>query len=268
MEVIRVQADDPRLKPYRALKDRETIADGLFIAEGEVVVRHLLATRRFRADSILLDETRFAALEPLLAEMTGLPPVLVTNRAALSEVAGFHMHRGCLAAVERGNPGSADDVLPPEGQPAVIVAAIGVANHDNMGGIFRNAAAFGADAVLIDEESCDPLYRKAIRVSVGAALSVPFARLPAGEIVARLKASAIAPVALSPRGAAPLRGYRPAARFALLLGAEGPGLPSGILDACETLRIPMARGWDSLNVAATAGIALYELSANHLLPKP
>jgi len=137
----------------------------------------------------------------------------------------------------------------------------GIGNHDNMGGLFRNAAAFGVDAVLLDGACCDPLYRKAIRVSVGATLKVPFARLPLGEdSLELLSRSGFAALALSPDGAERLAGLSRPNRAAVLLGAEGPGLPDDILRRARTVAIPMAAGWDSLNVAATSAIMLHELT--------
>jgi tRNA G18 (ribose-2'-O)-methylase SpoU len=146
----------------------------------------------------------------------------------------------------------------PAGAP--VLALFGIANHDNIGGIFRNAAAFGAAGVLLDPTCCDPLYRKAIRVSVGAALIVPFARLATGEdAIALLARSGFTALALSPGGTATLAGLERPPRPALLLGAEGPGLPQAILDRALTVRIPMAGGFDSINVATASGIALHQL---------
>ena len=147
------------------------------------------------------------------------------------------------------------------GPVATVLGLVGLANHDNVGGVFRNAAAFGADAVLLDETSCDPLYRKAIRVSVGAALITPFSRGgTAGDLVGALAAAAFEVVALSPAGAEPLASYRRAPRTALLLGAEGPGLPPALLARTRTVRIGMAAGFDSLNVATASGIALHHVT--------
>ena len=131
-----------------------------------------------------------------------------------------------------------------------------------MGGIFRNAAAFGADAVLLDETCCDPLYRKAIRVSVGASLIVPFARVRGpSRLLDVLVEAGFEPIALSPRGAEPISALRRPDRAALLLGTEGPGLPGEILDRTRTVRIPMAADFDSLNVATASGIALHHLAS-------
>ena len=142
----------------------------------------------------------------------------------------------------------------------------GLANHDNVGGIFRNAAAFGAGAVLLDPETCDPLYRKAIRVSVGGALVVPFTRVPSVDAMVRsasggrLRDHRAVPVG---RGDSLDRSGQPGGP-PLLLGAEGPGLPPGLLARTRTVSIPMSGGFDSLNVATTSGIALHHLSQTGL----
>ena len=136
-----------------------------------------------------------------------------------------------------------------------------IANHDNMGGIFRNAAAFGIGAVLLDSDCCDPLYRKAIRVSIGAALLVPFARLPRdADPIDLLDRHGFKPLALSPAGKTTLASWRPASRNAVLLGAEGSGLAKPLMARAIDIRIPMAPGFDSLNVATTSGIVLHHLT--------
>jgi len=179
----------------------------------------------------------------------------------MDTIVGFHVHRGILAhGVRPPDPGAAA-LLAGLPSRALALALIGVANHDNMGGLFRNAAAFGAGAVLLDPSCCDPLYRKAIRVSVGAALRVPFARLAPGEdLVALLEAAGFVPLALTPGAAEPLTALRRPDRAALLLGAEGPGLPADILARARPISIPMAAGWDSLNVGAASAVALHELT--------
>ena len=146
-------------------------------------------------------------------------------------------------------------------RPRVVVGLVGIANHDNIGGIFRNAAAFGIRGILLDPDCCDPLYRKAIRVSVGATLTIPFARLDRTEdALALLDRHAFAPVALSPTGAVPLSDWRPRLRNAVLLGAEGPGLADALMARMQTVRITMAKDFDSLNVATTSGIVLHHLT--------
>jgi tRNA G18 (ribose-2'-O)-methylase SpoU len=144
---------------------------------------------------------------------------------------------------------------------ALVVVLIGLSNHDNVGAIFRNAAAFGADAMLLDETCCDPLYRKAIRVSVGAALKVPFAiGDDATSIVALLDRAGFGQVALSPSGATNIRDASRPDRLALYLGTEGDGLPDDLLSRLQTVHIGMADSFDSLNVAAASAIALHHFS--------
>ena len=251
---------DPRLEPYRAVRERDLIGrQGRFIAEGEVVLRVLLARSRFRVESVLVSEKR-AAAGGVLAEVLPRVPVYVVPQAAMSEVAGFAIHRGLLAVGRREPMACAAELLRNAGPVATVLGLVGLANHDNVGGVFRNAAAFGVDAVLLDETSCDPLYRKAIRVSVGAALITPFSRGgTADDLVGGLADAGFEVVALSPAGAEPLASYRRALRTALLLGAEGPGLPPALLALTRTVRIPMADGFDSLNVATASGIALHHL---------
>ncbi len=261
MEAIRVHdADDPRIAPYRALRDRDSLREGLFIAEGKVVLNVLFAARRFTPHSVLLHAPRLEAMRPALAGAPPGLPVYVADQPVLDAVAGFHLHRGVLAAVHRRPPDDADALLAALPGRATVVAAVAIANHDNVGAIFRNAAAFGADAVLLDRASCDPLYRKAVRVSVGAALKVPYAIVAgAAGIPALLARHGFEALALSPSGAVALSAVRRAARTALVLGAEGPGLPPALMETMRTVRIPMAKGFDSLNVATASAVALHRL---------
>lgn len=142
----------------------------------------------------------------------------------------------------------------------MVLVLCGIANHDNMGGIYRNAAAFGADAIVLDADCCDPLYRKAIRVSVGAVLSVPTARLSRDESIADLlDATGFEGLALSPSADEILATLKPAARTAVLLGTEGPGLSPDVMARARRIGIPMANSFDSLNVATTSGIVLHHL---------
>jgi tRNA G18 (ribose-2'-O)-methylase SpoU len=145
----------------------------------------------------------------------------------------------------------------------MVLVLFAIANHDNMGGIFRNAAAFGADLVVLDSDCCDPLYRKAIRVSAGNVLRVPYAQLDRGaDALDLLAAHGFEAIALSPDGASTLAETKRADRVAILLGAEGPGLPEAILRRAKTVRIPMAAGVDSLNVATASGIVLHHFAGD------
>jgi len=262
MRLIRIDDPaDPRIAAYRQVKERDLVGrEGGFIAEGLVVLEKLVAAGRHPLRSILVAEPKLAGLQARLRGLADDVPVHVASQAVMDAVAGFPMHRGVLAVGERREP-RVDALLDGLKPHALVVGLLGVANHDNMGGLFRNAAAFGADAVLLSADCCDPLYRKAIRVSVGAALTTPFARLPAGaDLVDLLTARGFEVLALTPAGAERLSGLTAAPRQAALFGAEGPGLPPEVLARCRTLAIPMAGGFDSLNVATTSGIVLHRLS--------
>lgn len=250
---------DPRIEAYRDIRERDLVGRrGLFIAEGETVLRVLAGQRRHRPLSVLIAPKRRQKLEPILQTLPGDLPVYLAQQPVLDAIAGFELHRGILAIAERAQAAAADDLLAGLGARALVLALSGIGNHDNMGGLFRNAAAFGVDAVLLDGGCCDPLYRKAIRVSVGGVLSVPFAMVE-GDMVETLLRHGLEPVALSPAGETALHRFVPPSRVALLLGAEGPGLPAEVLARCRTVSIPMAGGFDSLNVATTSGIALHHL---------
>lgn len=250
---------DPRLEPYRDIRERDLVGRrGLFVAEGETVLRVLAGQERHRPLSVLIADRRRAKLAPILEALPAGTPVYLAGQAVLDEVAGFPLHRGVLALAERTAEPDIETLLAGLRPDALVIALVGIANHDNMGGLFRNAAAFGVDAVLLDTTCCDPLYRKAIRVSVGGVLRVPFARA-AGDLVGLLERHGFTPLALTPAGETALADLPPIRRPALLLGAEGPGLPEAILARCRGVAIPMAEGFDSLNVAVAAGIALHGL---------
>lgn len=265
MRIISIDdPDDLRIAAYRDIRERDlTGREGLFIAEGEVVLRNLVSPAgRCRPRSMLLAQTRIAAMEPIIAAAPADMPVYAASQSVLDAVAGFPLHRGILALGEKPEPEAAATVLDRLGEDAVVVAAEGIGNHDNIGGLFRNAAAFGAGAVLLDDRCGDPFYRKSIRVSVGAVLRVPAPRpLALDALIDALEAARFEIIALTPSATEPLASLRPGGRRALLLGSEGPGLPQRILDRCRPVGIAMAGGFDSLNVAATSAIALHQLTA-------
>ncbi len=255
------RADDPRLGPYLDVRDRDLKArEGAFVAEGEVVLRVLAARSAYRVRSLLLAEGRVEKLADVLASLAPEVPAFVAPQGLVDALVGFPMHRGVVALADRGAPRDARELAAAPG-PATIVGLVGVNNHDNVGGVFRNAAAFGARAVLLDPASCDPLYRKAVRVSVGGALVVPFASAAGGDEMAELlRGEGYEVLALSPRGDESLDALGPLGpRRALLLGAEGPGLPAPLLARLRGVRVPMAEGFDSLNVSVACGVALYAL---------
>jgi tRNA G18 (ribose-2'-O)-methylase SpoU len=254
--------EDPRIESYRDIRERDLVGRaGMFVAEGKVVVEKLIGSADYRPLSMLIAAKRVEALATLLARLPDEVPVFVAAQPVLDAVAGFAMHRGILAIGRRTATPTADQLLSTVADEADVLLLSGIANHDNMGGIFRNAAAFGAAAVLLDADCCDPLYRKAIRVSVGATLLVPHARLARGDdpltILAR---HAFEPIALSPDGHRLLSDWRPGPRNAVLLGAEGPGLSRDLIGRARSVRIAMADGFDSLNVATTCGIVLHHLT--------
>jgi tRNA G18 (ribose-2'-O)-methylase SpoU len=257
-----VDPTDIALADYRNIPDPELIQRrGLFVAEGRLVVRRLLTESALKTRSVIVTEPARAALDDVLQARQDLP-IYVVPPAVMNGITGFNLHRGCLAIGERPQPSSWRDVA---AGSRTLVTLERVANADNVGGIFRNVAAFGGDAVLLDETTTDPLYRKAIRTSMGAALVVPFARAdPWPAVLQELRALGFATVALTPapqvhtvrESLEPLRS-RP---LVLVLGHEGEGLTAAALGACEfRARIPVASTVDSLNVAAAAAIALYEL---------
>jgi tRNA G18 (ribose-2'-O)-methylase SpoU len=254
--------DDPRLAPFRAVRDRDVAGrHGGFIAEGEVVLRVLARQRRHRTRAVLVAAKRVEGLAPILSAFPDDVAIYAAGQAVMDAVVGFPIHRGILAFAERAPEETAEALLAGIEGSARVVCLFGVANHDNVGGVFRNAAAFGAAAVLLDGACCDPLYRKAIRVSVGAALAIPFARFAASDDpLDLLRRAGFEALALSPAGATPLSDLAPPARAAVLLGAEGHGLAPALLQRARTISIPMAGDFDSLNLATTSGVVLNHLA--------
>jgi tRNA G18 (ribose-2'-O)-methylase SpoU len=256
---------DPRVEAYLDIRERDLVGRaGLFVAEGRVVIEKVLgeAAADYRLDSLLVAAHRIDTSADLLARVDDDTPIYAAAQNVLDAVAGFPLHRGLIAIGRRRTTPSAQELLAGLPERADILILSAIANHDNIGGLFRNAAAFGVKAILLDADCCDPLYRKAIRVSVGAALLVPFAKLPREtDLPALLASHGFEAIALTPRGAIPLAQLKPARRNAVLLGAEGPGLPDALLAQATTIRIPMVGGFDSLNVATTSGIVLHHLIA-------
>lgn len=255
--------DDPRLADYVHVGEPGWLRGrGLFVAEGRLVVRRLVEANRYQIKSIVVTP---AALESL-ADLAGAAgcPILVTGQDSLASITGFNFHRGCLALARRPDVALALDAF---AAARLLIGLESVGNPDNIGGLFRVAAAFGAGGVLLDPASGDPFYRKAIRTSMGASLRVPSTRLASWPSdLARLKSSGFTVVALTPDPEAiPLadyaRGMAPASRLIVMLGAEGPGLSAAAFDVADArVRIPIAPGVDSLNIVVAAGIALAALA--------
>ena len=254
---------DPRLALYRNVADPVLLREhGLFVAEGRLVIRTLLTASTLTARSVLVTAAALDSLSDVLHPGSPLP-VLVVSRSLMNGIAGFNIHRGCLALGERPPDRPLEDLL--EGGGTRLLVLEHVTNADNVGGIFRCAAAFGA-AVAVGPGCCDPLYRKAIRTSMGAALRVPFAATGAWpETLARLREAGWYLVALTPSQdaedldqVASELAARP--KVALLVGTEGPGLSAEALAAADRrVRIRIDASVDSLNVAVAAGISLHRI---------
>ncbi|WP_409462336.1 TrmH family RNA methyltransferase [Amycolatopsis sp. GA6-003] len=255
----------PGLDDFRDLSTADRRPDrpggrGLVIAEGTVVVGRLLASR-YPVRALLGVERRLRELED---ELTGVDvPAYVTSAETMAEVVGFHLNRGVLAVADRPEPPTVSQIV----DSAQILAVLeGVGDHENLGALFRNAAALGVGGVLLGPGCSDPLYRRSVRVSMGHVLRVPFATFdswPGGLDVLRARGFTVA--ALTPRtDSVPLRGLREKVPgpIALLLGAEGPGLTDEAIEAADVaVRVEMVPGVDSLNVATAAAIAFHEVSA-------
>lgn len=262
MQVVHVSAPhDPALSAIWNLRDTEVLRERRqFIAEGRLVVGRVLEDPRYVVQALLLNAASKRALEPALERSTFNGTLYVCDAATFETITGFNLHRGCLALVDRPADRPWRDLLDAHG-PVVVLD--GVTDADNVGAVFRNAAAFGAAAVFLSPTCCDPLYRKALRTSMGAALQVPYARLePWPEALLHLKECGLSVVALSPREpSVPLgvlkRPDRPK-RIAFVVGTEGAGLSSQVEAMADLrVRIPTTSRVDSLNLATAMGIALH-----------
>jgi tRNA G18 (ribose-2'-O)-methylase SpoU len=261
-------ADDPRLADYVRLTDvhlRRSLeaAHGLFVAEGELVIRRAIGAG-YPVRSLLITSDRLAALADLADGCPG--PVYVVAPEIARQLTGYRVHRGALASMQRLP-------LPPVGEviggARRVVVLEDIVDHTNVGAIFRCVAALGFDAVVLAPRCADPLYRRSVRVSMGAVFAVPYARLEDWrEGLARIRAAGFRLLALTPApdavpiGEARAAGVSPdGGRLALLLGTEGDGLSARWRDQADlSVRIPMSGGVDSLNVASAAAIACYLLA--------
>ncbi|MGF0540346.1 TrmH family RNA methyltransferase [Agrobacterium sp. ES01] len=256
-------AEDPRISEFRDIRERDlTGREGRFIAEGTVVLRVLAeahaAGQGIRAEKVLLLKNRVAGLADILAMLPAEIPVYVAESSVLDAIAGFHLHRGVLALGCRCEEPALADYLARLPQKALLLSACGISNHDNVGSLFRNAAVFGADGVILDRTCCDPLYRKSLRVSVGSVLALPYVRQGTPvETLEVLAAAGFAIWALSPRGETEMRDIPASDRMVLVMGTEGEGLPDNVLTRFRTARIAQSPRLDSLNVGTASGIALY-----------
>ena len=267
-------ADDPRVAEYSRLTDaalrrRTDAAHGIYLAESSAVVRRALAAGH-HPRSFFLAHRYLDSMADVFAAHPSVPVYTGTDEV-LEAITGFHLHRGALAAMDRPAPLSPDEVLAGARRVAVLE---NVSDHTNLGAIFRSAAGLGVDAILVSPEAADPLYRRSIRVSMGTVFSIPWARVgeadgrgraawPAALEQLRAEGFTVAALELSESAVEmddpALRDHE---RLALVLGAEGPGVTSAALAACDLhVKIPMAPGVDSLNVAAASAVAFWELRA-------
>ncbi len=260
-ELIEItSADDPRLSDYRDLRDVELrksveATEGLFLAEGEKVVRRA-AAGGFTARSFLLAPRWVDGLKDVLDASES--PCYVLSEQLIEEVTGFHVHRGALASMERRPLRTVGDVL--QGARSVLVLE-DLMDHANVGSIFRNGAALGFDAVLLAPRCADPLYRRAIKVSMGTVFAVPWTRITDWyDALPQLSAAGFTTVALTlADDSVPIEeAVAGLGKVALVLGSEGHGLsPRWEMAADRRAIIPMSAGVDSLNVAAATAVACY-----------
>ncbi|GLY07448.1 MULTISPECIES: RNA methyltransferase [Actinoplanes] len=254
--------DDPRIADYRALTDVELRTkweppNGLFIAEGELVIQRALRAG-YRMRSAMVDEKR-------ADQLTGLPddaPLYTAPPPVLESITGFHVHRGILASFHRRDLPSLTDLLAGARSLAVLE---GLNTHTNLGALFRSAAAMGIDAVVLSPNCADPLYRRAVRVSMGEVFAIPYVKSEdwPGTLTA-IRDAGFTLLAMTPAAdsvALQDLGREQRERPALLLGAEGPGLTEHAMRSSHVrVAIPMRNGVDSLNVATAAAIAFWELT--------
>jgi len=253
--------DDARVADYRHVADAAYLqARSLFVAEGRLVVTRLLALPQWTTHSILVTK---AAADNLGATLDRIDaPVYVADQSLMNAIAGFNIHRGCLALAARQPAQTLDRVAADRARRVLILE--GVSNPDNIGGLFRSSEAFGVDLVVLGPDCGDPLYRKAIRTSMASTLAVPF--VEAGEwpgAIGLLRASRFQVIALTPSDRALVLADIVLAgpKFALLVGAEGAGLSEPAMQAADMrARIPMSGTLDSLNVTTAAAIAMYHFS--------
>ncbi|NBP85893.1 MAG: RNA methyltransferase [Mycobacteriaceae bacterium] len=254
---------DARVDDFRDLNSVDRRPDlptgkGLVIAEGVLVVQRMVASR-FAPHAFLGTDRRLAELGPGLAEVTA--PFYRASAEVMAEVVGFHLNRGVLAAARRPPEQTASEIVAGARTVAILE---GVNDHENLGSIFRNGAGLGVDAVIFGAGCADPLYRRAVRVSMGHALLLPYARAARWpDDLQMLRDNGFRILAMTPdpaaRVLAEVLGDLTGDKVAILVGAEGPGLTAAALRASDArVRIPMSRGTDSLNVATAAALAFYE----------
>lgn len=264
MPIIRIDSlDDPRVEPYRNLKAKNLQRGGeFFIAEGRKVVERMLDSP-FRTASVFISEKREAEYAP---KVPADVPLYVAPQSVMNQTVGFDFHVGVLGCGYRPARAPLENVLTQQTERMTVVVCPNCDNPENMGAIIRIGAAFGIDALLLGESCCDPYSRRVIRVSMGAAFSLPIIESPdLASDLKRLKAEwqfQLAATILSPDAESLERATR-SPRFGILLGNEDTGLGESWTSLCDKqVTIPMSRGVDSLNVAVTAGIMLFHFRSD------
>jgi tRNA G18 (ribose-2'-O)-methylase SpoU len=256
--------DDSRLAPYRNLKDRELARDGArFIAEGEQVVRRLLASD-YPIESVLLAQRRADEMAPTISPSIA---TYVVPDSLVHHILGFKFHSGVIACGRRKTAVTLDQIVSRLGERATIIVCPDIANTDNLGSLMRIAAGFGVDAMMLGPQCCDPFYRQAIRVSMGAVFSLNLRQSDdLRDDLVRLKRDygfEIVATVLD-ESAEPLQTAQRSKRLTILFGNEAQGLSREMIDACDRrITIPMQLGTDSLNVSVAAGVILYHFCALH-----
>ncbi len=255
--VVVTDPNDPRLQPFRALKDVGCRANGLFIAESELVIERIIESG-WALHLLLLTPERLPRIQAVIPDHVS---TYIADQALVDNVIGFPLHRGAVGLVKRPNPVNLDALLAASKNLLVLE---GVIDPANVGAIFRHADAFGVDGVILSRSAGDPLFRKSVRSSMGSVLRVPFCQVPDScDLMAELRNAGFLTVASTPNPEAEsVRTFSPDAnsRVALFVGSETNGLDHATLARCHVrIRIPMARDVDSLNAATASAIVLYQL---------
>lgn len=265
-----ISLDRPELAPYATLKQSEKHRRrGIFVAEGDKVVRRLLEST-FDVVSVLLPEKRLAEFEPLIRARTEDVPVFVMEIRELEKLTGFPFFQGVLAVGKVPHTPTLDEVIASTPSPRLLVAIDGLTNSENVGVIVRNAAAFGAHALLVDRSSASPFLRRAVRNSMGAIFKLPIVEsAQLADALSELRARKIRLIAAHPHtdqralGDANFR-----SDCCVVLGSEGLGISPAVLAACdEAVSIPMSNEVDSLNVGSAASVFLYEAARQRRSPR-
>jgi tRNA G18 (ribose-2'-O)-methylase SpoU len=253
--------DDPRLIPYRTMRQQFThLQQRIFVADGEKVVRRLL-TSELKVISVLLPERWLAEFQPLVENRPEQIQLFVTQKAVVEGITGFTMHQGLLAVAQAPEASSIDAVLQKTAPPRLFIAADGVSNSDNVGVLVRNCAAFGGQAIIIGPDCSHPYLRRAVRNSMGAIFNTPVVEaVTLAHSLRELRARNVRSIAAHPHVSgktifhANLRND-----CCIVFGSEGHGISEAVLNECEEVyAIPMSNGVDSLNVGSASAVFLYE----------